>query len=142
MIYDIATEMSNVGHDVIVATGDDTLDTGIQVSKESNVTVVRVKSGKIRHSSRVVRAINEIRLSGIIWNAARHFFETHPCDLIIYYSPTIFWSGLVSKLKALTGCGSYLVLRDLFPQWALDAGLLSRYGLAYWFFRFQELRLY
>lgn len=142
MIHDLATEMSNQGHDAIVVTGDDTLDTGLQVSKENNVTVVRVKSGKIRHSSRVVRATNEIRLSGIIWNAARHFFETYPCDLVIYYSPTIFWSGLVRKLKALTGCASYLVLRDLFPQWALDAGLLKRYGPAYWFFRLQELRLY
>ncbi|MBI4830195.1 MAG: glycosyltransferase family 4 protein [Candidatus Lindowbacteria bacterium] len=112
------------------------------MSDENNVTVVRVKSGKIRHSSRAVRAINEIRLSGIIWNAARHYFETNPCDLVIYYSPTIFWSQLVRKLKSLTGCGSYLILRDLFPQWALDAGLLTRYGLAYWFFRFHEVRLY
>lgn len=142
MIYDIAIEISNQGHDAIVVTGDDTLDAGIQVCKENNVTVVRVKSGKIRHPSRVVRAFNEIRLSGIIWNAAHHLFESHPCDLVIYYSPTIFWSGLVRKLKARTGCGSYLVLRDLFPQWALDAGLLTRYGLTYWFFRLQELRLY
>lgn len=142
MIHDLATEMVNQGHDAIVVTGDDTLDTEIQVSEEGDVTVVRTKSGKIRHSSRVARAINEIRLSGIIWNTAQDFFKTHPCDLVIYYSPTIFWTGLIRKLKALTGCGSYLVLRDLFPQWAVDAGLLKRYGLAYWFFRLQELRLY
>ena len=42
----------------------------------------------------------------------------------------------------MNGCGSYLILRDLFPQWALDAGLLSRYGPAYRFFRREELRLY
>ena len=142
MIHDLATEMASQCHEVTVVTGDDTLDTRIQMSKENDVTVVRVRSGKIRHSSRVVRAINEVRLSGIIWNAAGHYFETHPCDLVIYYSPTIFWSGLVNKLKALTGCGSYLVLRDLFPQWAVDAGLLSRFGPAYWFFRLHELRLY
>ena len=142
MIYDLATEMSRLGNDVAVITADDSLRAKVETSREGSVTVVRVRTGKIRHSSRVVRAINEIRLSGIIWNSARRFFETHPCELVVYYSPTIFWSGLVRKLKALNGCGSYLVLRDLFPQWALDAGLLRRYGPAYWYFRHQEMQLY
>ena len=142
LIFDLATEMSKQGNEVTVVTVDDALRTAIEVSKENNVMVVRVRSGKIRHSSMIVRTINEIRLSGIIWNSARDFFKTHPCDLVVCYSPTIFWSGLVNKLKALHGCRNYLVMRDLFPQWALDAGLLSRYGLAYWYFRCQELRLY
>ena len=142
LIYDLATEMSKQGNEVTVVTVDDALRTAIEVSKEKNVTVVRVRSGKIRHSSMIVRTINEIRLSGIIWRAARDFFETNPCDLVICYSPTIFWSGLVSRLKALHGCRNYLVMRDLFPQWAVDAGLLSRYGLIYWYFRSHELRLY
>jgi glycosyltransferase involved in cell wall biosynthesis len=142
LIYDLATEMSRQGNQVTVVTLDHTLRTALEVSKEENVTVVRVRTGKIRHASRIMRAVTEIRLSGTIWNAARCFFETHPCDLVVCYTPTIFWSGLVEKLKTINGCGSYLVLRDIFPQWAVDAGLLSKYGLAYWYFRRQELRLY
>lgn len=142
LIYDLATEMSRLGNDVTVVTPEDSIRTKIEVSGEDSVTVMRVKSGKIKNVPMVIRAINEIRLSGIIWDSARNFFETHPCDLVVCYSPTIFWGTLVGKLKALNGCRSYLIMRDLFPQWALDAGLLKRYGLAYWYFRREELRLY
>jgi glycosyltransferase involved in cell wall biosynthesis len=142
LISDLAEDMSARGNDVTVITADDTLSSPLKVSEESGAHVLRVRTGRLKHPSKVIRAINEIRLSGIVWNSARSYFESHPCDLVVYYSPTIFWAGLVRKLKALHGCGSYLVLRDLFPQWALDAGLLSRYGLPYWYFRRHELALY
>ena len=74
LIFDLATEMAGLGNDVTVVTVDDALHVAIEVSKEKNVTVVRVRSGKIRHSSMIVRTINEILLSGIIWNTARDFF--------------------------------------------------------------------
>jgi glycosyltransferase involved in cell wall biosynthesis len=142
LVSDLAGHMSQFGNEVTVVTPDDSLVAPTQVSKENGVTVLRVKTGKLKHSSRIIRAINEIRLSGVMWKSARHFFETHACDVVVYYSPTIFWGGLIRNLKALNGCRSYLVLRDLFPQWALDAGLLSRYGPIYWYFKHHELRLY
>lgn len=142
LISDLAQEMTGVGHEVTVVTSDHTLPAAMEISEENHVTVLKVKTGKLKHESRAIRAINEIRLPRIIWNVARKFFEAHPCDLIVYYSPTIFWTYLVRKLKALHGCSTYLVLRDLFPQWALDAGLLSEYGPAYRYFRRQELKLY
>lgn len=142
LVSDLAEDMTARGNDVTVITADETLSTPLKVSEENGTHVLRVRTGRLKHPSKVIRAINEIRLSGIVWNSARSYFESHPCDLVVYYSPTIFWAGLVSKLRALHGCGSYLVLRDLFPQWALDAGLLSRYGLPYWYFRRHELALY
>jgi glycosyltransferase involved in cell wall biosynthesis len=142
LIYDLATEMSRLGHEVFVVTPDDSLKRGIEISREDEVIVVRVKTRNIRHSNRIVRAIREIGLSRTIWNSARHFFETHPCDLVVYYSPTIFWSSLVNKLKALNRCGSYQILRDLFPQWAVDTGVIKPYGPIYWYFKRQETRLY
>lgn len=142
MFHDLATELSRLENHVTVVTSDDSISARLEVYKEGNITILRVKSGTIRHPSKIIRAINEIRLSGLIWNSARRYFKTHPCDLVICYSPTIFWSGLIKKLKVLNRCGVYLVLRDIFPQWALDTGLLSKYGLVYWFFRYQEIRLY
>lgn len=143
LMHDLAVEFSRLGHEAAVVVPAPSLSERLTITREDGVTVVRVKTGTIRHRSWVVRAINEISLSRVIWNAAWQFFEAHPCDLVIYYSPTIFWSGLVGQFKALNrSCGSYLVLRDLFPQWALDTGLLSQWGLPYWYFRSQAFRLY
>lgn len=142
MFYDLATELARLGHEVTVVAGDSSLQQKVTVSQEDRVTVVRVKSGEIRHPSKVMRTLNELLLSRIIWKLAKHYFKSHPFDLVICYSPTIFWSYLITKLKALYGCRAYLVLRDLFPQWALDAGLLKKRSFPYWFFKRHELKLY
>jgi O26-antigen biosynthesis N-acetyl-L-fucosamine transferase len=47
----------------------------------------------------------------------------------------------VARLKRAWGCPAYLVLRDIFPQWAVDAGILRR-GLVWRFFRHRELQQY
>jgi glycosyltransferase involved in cell wall biosynthesis len=103
--------------------------------------VARVKTGKLKGVSRVSRAIREARLSATIWRKGKRFFQDHPCDLIIFYSPSIFFGPLVRKLKSLWGCPAYLILRDIFPQWAVDAGVLKK-GLIYRFFRMKELEQY
>lgn len=141
LIHDLAVEMQRRGHTVCVAAPDDSLSAASQVSIEEGISVLRVKTGRIKGASKAVRALNEVRLSAVLWKRGREYFRTHPCDLIVFYSPTIFFTGLVRKLKRLWGCPAYLVLRDIFPQWAVDAGILRK-GLVYWFFRRRELAQY
>ena len=45
-------------------------------------------------------------------------------------------------LKIENKCKSYLILRDIFPQWAVDLGLIKSYGLPYYFFKRVERYLY
>jgi hypothetical protein len=80
-----------------------------------------------------------MRLSAVLWKAGREFFRSHPCDLIAFYSPTIFFGPLVRRLKELWNCRSYMILRDIFPQWAVDAGALRK-GPSYLFFKRPYLR--
>ena len=51
-------------------------------------------------------------------------------DGVVWYSPSIFLGPVVRAVKRRCGCRGYLILRDLFPDWAVDAGVLRR-GLAY-----------
>jgi glycosyltransferase involved in cell wall biosynthesis len=77
-----------------------------------------------------------------MWRQGRGFFQKYRCDLIIYYSPSIFFGPLVRRLKALWGCPAYLILRDIFPQWAVDMRILRNRGLIHRFFRMKELEQY
>ena len=54
-------------------------------------------------------------------------------DGVIWYAPSIFHGPLASSLKKSSGCKGYLIIRDIFPQWAVDMGLMGR-GLPYRFF--------
>ena len=53
-----------------------------------------------------------------------------------------FLGRLVSRLKNLWGASSYLVLRDFFPQWVIDNGLLSTTSPITCYFKFFEALSY
>ena len=142
-VHDLAVEITAAGHQAVVAAPDPSLERrGCRVTDEDGVTVLRVASGRVKGVMRPLRAINEWRLPSVMWRAGREFFERTPCDLVAYYSPTIFFGPLVRRLTACWGCRSYLILRDIFPQWAVDAGVLRRGGPAFLFFRRKELEQY
>jgi glycosyltransferase involved in cell wall biosynthesis len=48
----------------------------------------------------------------------------------------------VSWLKNRSGATTYLILRDIFPQNAVDLGLMNKKGLIHYFFRKKEKKLY
>ena len=141
MMRDLALEFVRQGHQVVVATPSDSVKGTMNITEEDGVTVVRVKTENLRYVNRALRLWREIRLSARMWRGARKFLQENPCDLIVFYSPTIFFSALVQRLKSLWNCPSYLVLRDIFPKWAVDTGVL-REGMLYRYLKRKERELY
>jgi glycosyltransferase involved in cell wall biosynthesis len=142
LMHHLAREYSRQGHEVTVVTSDNSVAGPRSVSIEEGVTVVRIKTGEMKHTTKVLRLWRESRISATIWRNARDWFESHPCDLIVYYSPSIFFGKLVSRLKAIWHCPAYLILRDIFPQWAVDASLLREGSLLHRYLQRQERRQY
>ncbi|OVE82418.1 hypothetical protein BVY04_01045 [bacterium M21] len=141
LIHDLAIGFSDVGSKVTVLTPDPAITDKVEISIESGVEVVRVRTGRLKGVSKVRRAINEVRLSASLWYGAKAYLARNSFDYVVYYSPTIFFGGLVERLKKLWGCKSYLILRDIFPQWAIDAGVIKS-GMIASFFRRFEIRQY
>jgi O26-antigen biosynthesis N-acetyl-L-fucosamine transferase len=101
-----------------------------EVSTENGIEVVRIRIGKTKGAGKVIRGLRELSFSQRIWWRARHTLLSRSFDLIIFFSPTIFFGPLVRRLKALFGCPAYLVVRDVWTQFMLDVGEL-KLGLAY-----------
>jgi glycosyltransferase involved in cell wall biosynthesis len=141
LIHDLAVEFRRLGHEPIVVAPDENILQEHQVSFENGIKVLRIRTGKIKSATRFVRAFNEIRLSKIIWKKGKQFFDENPCDLIIYYSPSIFFGSLVKRLKKKFACPSYLILGDIFPEWAVETGILPK-GLVYYYFKYKERHNY
>jgi glycosyltransferase involved in cell wall biosynthesis len=141
LIHDLGVEFSKLHHDVTILTPSDQTDQNLEISIEDGLRVARVKTPRIKEASKPLRGFNEARLSSLVWRKAGKFLRENRADLIIFYSPTIFWGALVRRLKSLWHCPAYLILRDIFPQWAVDAGVLKR-GLIYEYFRRKEMNQY
>lgn len=142
LVHDLALEFRRLGHEPFVVSTDEFISKDAVLSREEGIDVLRVKAGRIKTAPRLLlRAWNEIRLSQILWKRGKEYFEARPCDLVVYYSPTIFFGPLVKRLKELYSCPAYLVLRDIFPQWAVDAGVLKK-GAVYRYFKYRERQNY
>ncbi len=137
LMRDLALEIRRRGHAVAVAVPSATVPFPCAIAEEEGVEVLRVRTGRIKGAPLLVRGWNELRLSSVMWRGGRAYFRSKRFDLVVFYSPTIFFGGLVRRLKRLYDCPAFLVLRDLFPQWALDAGVLRK-GPAYWYFKLKE----
>jgi len=141
LIHDLGVELQRQGHEVTILTVSSDMSGKFEVSSEHGLRVARVRVGPIKGASRVVRAFNEARLSSVVWRRAGVFLAQNRADLIVFHSPTIFFGALIRRLKSLWGCPAYMILRDIFPQWAVDAGILRR-GLVWRFFRWKEVEQY
>ncbi|MCP5503331.1 MAG: glycosyltransferase family 4 protein [Leptospiraceae bacterium] len=142
MMHELAVEFVSQGHEVMVVTPGIGIKAKYEVLDLDNVTVYRFRSGEIKNVSKVKRAINETLLSFRAWHFLKPVFKENPQDYIIYYSPTIFWGYLVGKLKKLWNVKSYLVLRDIFPQWAIDNGILKKNSIITKYFLWFEKKNY
>lgn len=141
MMRDLGIEFQRQGYEVTILTPSDAVLPTREITMEDNVRVVRVRTAKIKGTPNTLRALREAGLSATLWRRAKDFFLANKVDLILIYSPTIFWGTLARRLKSLWNCPAYLILRDIFPQWAVDAGILRK-GLVWRYFRKKEMDLY
>lgn len=141
LVHDLGVELHRRGNQVLVLAPSEFVSEPLTTTLEDNLLIARVKTGKIKGANKVFRALEEAQLSTKLWRRAKYFLLQNRCDLILFYSPSIFFGSLVRKLKTLWGCPAYLILRDIFPEWVVDAGILRR-GLAYRFFRRMETHQY
>jgi len=138
MMHELAKEFKLCGHTVSVLTPAPLQKEPLTMTIIEGINVLYFRSGEVKNISKTKRAINETLLSWHAWSATKSYFRKNHFDGIVYYSPSIFWGFLIKKLRLLWKCNAYLILRDVFPQWTLDNGLMKKNSPVYWYFKFFE----
>ncbi|MDN3379133.1 MULTISPECIES: glycosyltransferase family 4 protein [unclassified Pseudoalteromonas] len=139
MFHELAHEFMKQGHDVVVITpGLPEQNKKLIIEVVDGVTVWRFRAGLRRGVGKFKRAINESLLSFHAWGAIKGEVNKAPFDLCVNYSPTIFFGNLTAKFRRKYDTYIYLVLRDLFPQWVIDEGMIKKDSLIAKFFRYFE----
>lgn len=143
---DLLREFRNNEHEVYVVTPREKRENlPTELSFEYGVTFLRIKTGNITKTNTVEKGISTILIDYLFKAAIKKFFSDIKFDLILYSTPPITLSGLIAWIKNRDGARSYLLLKDIFPQNAVDLNILSKKGLsslAYRYFRKTEKKLY
>ena len=128
---DLAREFAIQGHEPVVLVPDESLKEPWALDTLDGIPVLRLRARPTRDVSYLWRLVTEFVLPWAMLRGLRKSpYASQRWDAVVWYSPSIFFGPLITRLKRASRCRSCLILRDIFPEWAVDLGLLRR-GIVY-----------
>lgn len=133
-LRDLSREFVRQGHSlcVLLPAGDQKQPWALE--SFDGAQILRLKAPRTKDIGYVRRTLAELVMPFVmLQNLRKSPMAREPWDGVVWYAPSIFHGPLVKALKGSSGARSYLIVRDIFPEWAVDMGLMGR-GLPYRFF--------
>lgn len=143
---DLLHEFLRNGHNIFVVCALDVKE-GLKtnLSVEDNCKVVRVKTGNNSTTNLIQKGLTAVNLPKQYIAAIKLYFSDVTFDLVLYPTPPITHVETVKYIKQRDHAKTYLLLKDIFPQNAVDLGMMSKSGfksIIYRYFRNKEKELY
>ena len=143
---DLLREFVNYGHNVYVISPVERrngIDT--HVIKEENAIILKLKIGNTQKTNIIEKGISTITIESRFISGIKKYFDSIRFDLVLYSTPPITFCNAINYIKKRDKAATYLLLKDIFPQNAVDLGMLSKKGIKgflYRYFRKKEKKLY
>jgi len=113
---------------------------------EKGAHILHIETGNVTGANNLIsKGIAQVSLEPTFIKAIKQYFSDVKFDLVMYSTPPITFSKAVEFVKKRDGAKSYLLLKDIFPQNAVDLGMMTKTGVKgfiYRYFRRQEKKLY
>lgn len=107
-----------------------------EITQSSGGTIIRLKTGQVTGNTNFIKkGINTVMLGGIYKRAVKEYCKNTRFDLILYSTPPITLYKAIKYAKKITGAKTYLLLKDIFPQNAVDLGILKTTGIKGFIYR-------
>jgi glycosyltransferase involved in cell wall biosynthesis len=134
-LRDLTREFLNQGHTVSVILPSPSQKESWSLEDFGGIHVLRLKAPRTKVVGKFRRAISEVLMPFyMLRNFRRSPLSSEKWDAVLWYSPSIFHGLLADAIKKKNTSVGYLIIRDIFPEWAIDLGLMKR-GLPYVFFK-------
>jgi glycosyltransferase involved in cell wall biosynthesis len=133
-LRDLAIEFARQGHALTVLLPEPDLQAPWALEQIDGLQVLRLKAPRTKDIGYVRRTLGEFAMPFVMLRQFRKSpLAIEQWDGVVWYAPSIFHGPLASALKKSSNCKGYLIIRDIFPEWAVDMGLMGR-GMPYRFF--------
>lgn len=141
---DLLRKFAAEGHRVIIVSPRERrfgIPTGLTELKDASFLGVRTLN--IQKTNVVEKGLGTVLLESQFKSAIKKYLRGIKWDLILYSTPPITFPNVIQYLKKTNpDAKTYLLLKDIFPQNAVDLGMFSKGSLLYRFFRRKEEQLY
>lgn len=140
---DLMQEFIAHGHrPYIVTPREKKLGEKTELVEYDTYSILKVQIGNTSGVGLIEKGISTVTLSGKYYRAVKKHLGNLEFGLMLYSTPPITLATPVKKLKKLFGCPTYLMLKDIFPQNAVDLGMFSASSPICKYFAGKERMLY
>lgn len=140
---DLLRHFVKEGHKVYVASpterrfGQDT-----RLIEKEDHTILQIKTLNIQKTNIIEKGVGTILLAYQFRKGIQKYYKDIHFDLVLYSTPPITFTKVIHDIKKRDNAKTYLLLKDIFPQNAVDLGLFPKKGFIYNYFRRKEKKLY
>ncbi|WP_251406070.1 glycosyltransferase family 4 protein [Metabacillus litoralis] len=139
---DLAEELYNSGHELVVAVTEQSRNKKrTELKRERGFEVLRIVIGNYFDVGYVQKGITTMKIPFLMRKGIKKYLNNKEFDLILFEAPPVTNAGLVAWAKRKFKCPAYLMLKDIFPQNAVDLGIIKSKGLIYNYFTLKEEKL-
>ena len=141
---DLMRKFRDEGHQVYVVTAAERrLGQETSLVDSHGVKILNVKTLNVQKTNIVEKGIGTLLIESQFKSAIKKYLGGISFDLITYSTPPITFTNVVKYLKRKNPKAiSYLQLKDIFPQNAVDIGMFGEKSIFNWYFRNKEKALY
>ena len=140
---DLLRKFRDNGHELfIVSPTERKYRNKTNVFTEAGVTILNVWTPNIQKTNILEKGITTLLLEYFYFKAIKKHLDYKHIDLILYSTPPITFTNLIKRIKKSSRAKTYLLLKDIFPQNAVDLNFLKFDGFLYKYFRNKEKVLY
>ncbi len=138
---DLISEFNDRGHEIVVISEAISRDqTGVQIEK--GIKVIRVPAYGLWSRNKIIKGIANLILPLEYKRTFKKSGVDPKFDLVLMPTPPITLINFADWFKKRYGSKVYLILRDIFPQNAIDLGLMKKVSPIYKYFRKLEKKTY
>lgn len=144
---DLMRKFLDEGYDVYVVTAcERRFGQETKLVEKKGVHILNVKTLNIQKTNVVEKGVGTLLIENQFTSAIKKYLSDVKFDLVLYSTPPITFPKVIAYLKRQNPQAmTYLLLKDIFPQNAIDLGMMSTSGVKgvlYRFFRRKEKKLY
>ena len=143
---DLMREFVKEGHNLyIISPSEKRKKVTTTLIEEENTQILKLQIGNIQKTNFIEKGFSTLKIESKFKNGIKKYFSNVHFDLILYSTPPITLQKAVEFVKKRDNAKTYLLLKDIFPQNAVDLGLLKKSGIKsvlLKYFRNKEKKLY
>ena len=142
LYHDLMRYLRAQGHSVFIVTpAERRFKERTKLYTEEGLKILTVKTLNIQKTNILEKGLGTLLIERQYQQAITKYLP-EKMDLVIYSTPPITFSNVIRFIRKRDQAKTYLLLKDIFPQNAVDLGMMKQNGLMNRFFVKKEKTLY